>query len=118
MFFYPKVTYSTAIKIQKLADFLLLTIWKDYYTGFSGKVFEYLHSEKPIILDYNPAPDLIEFLQDYKNVHYCNESVHKLKGILNSEITNSIISHDLKAKISRSYQVEKLNKFLLEEIIS
>jgi glycosyltransferase involved in cell wall biosynthesis len=110
--FFNKVTYSTAIKIQNLADFLLLTMWKGGYTGFSGKVFEYLYSENNIILDYEAPEDLKKYLQDFKNIHYCDESYVEFEKVVKGMKTKEKSSFDLSEKLSRKYQVEKLNTFL------
>lgn len=110
--FFDKVTYSTAIKIQSLADYLLLTIWKDNYTGFSGKVFEYLYSENNIILDYKAPDDLKEYLGDFMNIHYCDESFDNFKSIMNKKNEKEINIIDVKEKLSREHQVENLHAFL------
>lgn len=110
--FFDKVSYSTAINIQKLADFLLLTIWKDNYTGFSGKVFEYLHTENNIILDYVAPTDLNEYLSDFKNIHFANESIEKFKEIVFSDYKKVSNSFDVSQRLGRKHQVEKLNAFL------
>jgi glycosyltransferase involved in cell wall biosynthesis len=116
LFFFDKVSYSTSIKIQELADYLLLTIWKGFYTGFSGKVFEYLHSGVPIILDYEPPLDLKEYLNNYNNIHYCNESYSEFENILKENKVIIPLSKEQKTKLSRKYQVNKLNDFILKII--
>lgn len=108
-----KTNYSTSLELQKMSSALLLTIWPNSYTGFSGKVFEYLNSGRPIILDHEPAQDLKLFLTDYKSIHYMQSQAENLKEILD-ELDSAVIQRDksLLENTQRSKQADKLLKFL------
>lgn len=115
MYFFDKTTHATSMALQKLANALLLTIWKDSYTGFSGKVFEYLYAQNHIILDHPPAQDLQEFLEPFPN-HYCMQSdPNKLKDILEKiQLSPQKAAPELLQSIERTAQVDKLERFLKE----
>ena len=118
VFFFDKVSQFTATKIQKTADFLLLSIWKNYYTGFSGKVFEYLYSGNKIILDYAPPKDLKNYLKEFPNIYYCNGDENKFFEIINSNHKTKEVSKNLKDALLREKQVQKLNLFLKKEVFN
>lgn len=113
LFFIPKTNYSTSLEIQKRSTALLLTIWPGSYTGFSGKVFEYINSSRPIILDHEPAEDLKEYLAEISGVYYCDNDSSKFFKII-SELSDEAINRSEKiiTKTSRVSQAQKLIQFL------
>ena len=115
LFIFDKTDYSTSIQLQNLADFLLLTIWKGNYTGFSGKVFEYLSAKTLVLIDKNPPEDLKDFLTPYNNnIIYCDEKIDVLKKALESDVQYSSISKEQIDNLSRKQQVKNLEQFLLK----
>lgn len=119
LFFFPKTNYSTSLEIQKRSTALLLTIWPNNYTGFSGKVFEYLNSSRALILDHKPAEDLKTYLDDFKGVHLCQSSHSKFKEII-SDLTDEKIfqTEYLIKQTSRLEQAAKLLNFLEKVIVN
>ncbi|HRP37614.1 MAG TPA: hypothetical protein PLS50_07445, partial [Candidatus Dojkabacteria bacterium] len=62
-YFLRKVSHNTSMFLQRLASGLILPIWQNRYTGFSGKTFEYLYSGKWILSGPNPQKDLLKFFK-------------------------------------------------------
>lgn len=114
--FIDKVNQATSIALQQIANGLLLTIWKGSYTGFSGKVFEYLSSGSWIILDHQPANDLHEFLQPFPNQICAQSNTGTFNEILERIKNNPVNtpSEELLNSIKRNHQTELLEKFLYE----
>lgn len=111
--FFDKTTVSTSIYIQKSADFLLLNIWKGKYSGFSGKIFEYLNANTKILVDKEPAKDLLHFTHDFNNVYYCNEDISIYNSLLKNNPPITPITKKQKEHLTRAFQVKKLNDFIL-----
>jgi glycosyltransferase involved in cell wall biosynthesis len=109
---FGKTNYATSIQLQNLADFLLLTIWKNNYTGFSGKIFEYLNANTPIILDKTSPKDLQDFLKDYNNIIYCDENKSVFQKAMIENFNIIPLSEKQKEQLSRKYQVKKLDTFI------
>jgi glycosyltransferase involved in cell wall biosynthesis len=60
----PEVSYRDSLVLQKSSDILLLLLWNSpaEYGVFTGKLFEYIGSRRPILclgLEQGVAPDLI-----------------------------------------------------------
>ncbi len=114
--FFDKTSLSTSVYLQKSADFLLLNIWKNKYSGFSGKVFEYLNADTRIIVDKETPTDLVVFTKDYKNIYFCNENKERYNSILKSPPDIMPITDLQNIELSRKFQVSKLNEFILNII--
>jgi len=107
-----KTSYDNSIAIQKMADYLLLTVWENNYTGFQGKIFEYLYSDRKILLDKIPPKDLKDFLTPFNTVFYCNSSVNEFEKIMDlnpSQLPNTI---EQKEQLTRESQVKRLHAFI------
>lgn len=115
IYFLPKVKQQTAMFLQKHASALVLPIWNDRYTGFSGKTQEYLYSENIIITSPDPQEDLREFFEISPNVIIPDPS-NDLSKIITALLEKKIIKKPLhqKEKLFRSYWVKKLFHFLLQ----
>ena len=109
----PRVKHTTSMYLQKRASALLFPIWDGRYTGFSGKILEYLFSENFIITSPHPQSDLKEFLNISSNV-FIPENNHSFTTILEQLVSNSLVKYPLKDrdKLYRSYWVRKLITFL------
>lgn len=114
LYFIDKVNYATSIQIQRLADALLLTIWKNSYTGFSGKVFEYIHARTHILLDHSPARDLKNFLKPFPNIHYADSDSRRFNQIIEKIESEKPKSTEAKLleEFTRLNQTKKLELFL------
>ena len=113
VYFFDKVSILTSVELQKKADFLLVNIWKGFYTGFSGKIFEYLYSGSKILIDKDPANDLKKFLSDYNNITFCNENIDVFNKAIESNEQPISLTDTQRVSLSRKYQVVKLERFLL-----
>ena len=99
MHFLPRVQFKTSLFLQKSASALLSPVWLGRYTGFTGKIFEYLSSGNFVIVGPNPQKDISHFLQNFENALVCNEvdqfykilfqikdSKSKLKSVLRQDL--------------------------------
>lgn len=120
LYFLPKVKVNTVLYFQEMVDALLLPVWVGKYTGFSGKVFEYLYSENILLVDYPPQEDLKEFLEASPNVCFIKGKESKLLSIFNKMINGEIKAKVFKRKneLLRKHQVKRLEFFLKEEVKS
>jgi len=110
--FFDNVSYATSLKLQKMANFLLMPIWRGKFTGFPGKVFEYIQSDTKIIVDKEPPLELKSFLIKYKNFNCCYDKGDVFDKYIDSNVVNYKLTTLEKELISRKYQVKKLNIFL------
>ncbi|MBA3704396.1 MAG: hypothetical protein H0W84_00405 [Bacteroidetes bacterium] len=112
---FPKTSHATALLLQKKADVLLLPIWKDRYTGFSGKTMEYLFSENFIITSPKPQADLKTFFDISPNVHITKDYdnfVEIIEGISTKKYIRAPLKNG--GKLLRSYWIKKMSDFLLK----
>jgi glycosyltransferase involved in cell wall biosynthesis len=111
----PKVNRSSAIKLQQLADALVLPVWAGRYTGFSGKTMEYLASGNIVLCSANPQKDMLDFFEKSMNVKVLDnykmfESV--CLGIMDKSILKKSINDS--SVFTRKYWVKHLSLFLGE----
>ena len=66
--------HSTSVYLQRQADALLLPVYKDRYTGWSGKTFEYLASGTLVLCSPGPQEDLLPFFSECSNVIVLNNA--------------------------------------------
>ena len=113
IYFLNRVSYNTSLQLQQKVDALLLPIWNGRYTGFSGKIYEYIYSNSIVLTSPNPQTDLIEFWNSFNNVITVNNYMH-LKDIIKNIHSGSIPKQENKnvEKLKRSFYVEKLSIFL------
>lgn len=114
--FYPKVNLSTALKIQSMADILLMTVWTNYITSFNGKIFEYLNANRPIVIDHQPHNDLANYLAPFKNIFYANSDKERLLELYENALGTPIKqnSQALISSTKRTTQFEKFEQFLTD----
>ena len=111
----PRVQFNTSIYLQKRAGALLSPIWKDRYTGFNGKLFEYLQSGNNVIIGPHPQKDILLFLENFNYVFVCNE-FEKFKELLlrlidKSNANEIQINTNL---LSRKYWSDQFITFLIQ----
>lgn len=114
--FYQKVNLSTALKIQSMADILLMTVWTNYITSFNGKIFEYLNANRPIVIDHQPHHDLANYLAPFKNIFYANSDKERLLELYENALGTPIKqnSQALISSTKRTTQFEKFEQFLTD----
>jgi glycosyltransferase involved in cell wall biosynthesis len=112
IFMLPKVQHNTSVYLQRQADALLLPVYKDRYTGWSGKTFEYLASGNLVLGSPGPQKDLLPFFNECPNVLVLNnaaelsDTLTKIKaGIITKINCNS-------EKLTKEYWLEKLRLFI------
>lgn len=113
--FLPKVSKSTSLYLQKNVSALLFPVWKNRYTGFSGKLLEYLTSGTPVICSPDPQADLIPFFEASGNVYVMNSKT-EWDTMLENLRTGFIKGSPVKNLVyfDRNYWLEKLEKFIQE----
>lgn len=75
----PKVSKHCTIQLLQESDILLVPVWHNRYTGFSGKISEYCYLNKLIVVSPNPQADLKDYLTENKNAYFFsnqNEFIH------------------------------------------
>lgn len=78
----PKVSKYFAIEIMKKCQLLLLPVWNNRYSGFSGKVSEYCALNKFIGVSPNPQNDLKFFLESNPNAIFFSNTTSLVEFIL------------------------------------
>jgi hypothetical protein len=111
----PKVSRPSAIRLQKLADALILPVWDGRYTGFSGKTIEYLASGNVVLCSPYPQDDMLIFFDKSGNVKVLNDYE------LFENVCFDIIKGNIKGKsvsdnsvFTRQYWIRQLSVFLKE----
>ncbi len=111
----PKVAHQTSVYLQQDSDALLLPVYKNRYTGWSGKTFEYLATGKIIFCSPGPQKDLLPFFNENKNVvilkdeEDLRENVRLLyKKVLAPGAFNN-------EKIRKNYWLEVFLKFIIKK---
>jgi hypothetical protein len=114
LYYYQPVSHSSSLFLQKWASALLLPSWPNRYTGFSGKMLEYLYSGNNIICSPNPPDDSKRFLSEFNNVYFTNNDAD-INNIID-KISEKEFSVDYPncgdERLSRVYWIEKFAKFL------
>lgn len=108
-----RVSQVASCKLQEIADALMLPVWKNRYTGFSGKLLEYLYSGTPVICGPEPQKDLFPFFEKSGNVYIADgESKFRevIHGIKNAVITNKQPKD--REFFTRNYWMKKCSKFV------
>lgn len=108
----PRVSVKTSFYLQKQCNALLMPIYHNLYTGFSGKVMEYLYSDNFILVEPTKHHDLLTFLRDFPNAKICSnfDDVHFfIKQIFFKKIEP--VEHK-KEKLTRSSAVSQMEKFI------
>lgn len=115
LIYLPKVNRPSAIKLQQLADALVLPVWDGRYTGFSGKTMEYLASGNIVLCSPKPQNDMLDFFEKSMNVNILDnykmfESV--CLDIMNGNIPRKPVSDN--SIFTRKYWIKQLSVFLKE----
>lgn len=115
----PYMSYKESISKMSSMDVNLLILPKNRKGLFSGKVFDYLSSGRPIFAIVNPydvAADLIcennaGYIADFGNLENIKFMISKLYNDWNNE---TLIKPNMLeiAKQHRKYQVQKLNRWI------
>lgn len=107
-----RVSHRSSLHLMKEANGLILPVWKDRYTGWSGKTYEYLASNNLVLVGRDAQPDLKQYLAQCPNAFQFAkiESFESQfeRGLL--EKWSPINHHFLR----RSYWVRQLNDFICE----
>lgn len=110
---YPKVSPNEAYEICKIANLLLLPVWQNRYTGFSGKLLTYLHSGSHIICGPNPQEDLRDALSTSNNTHILTGNLEADKKLIIELIKTGFKSRDYdKTQYEATAQFEKIQGLL------
>ena len=115
LIYLPKVNLSSALRLQQIADALVLPVWDGRYTGFSGKTIEYLASGNIVLCSPNPQNDLYDFFKRSTNVHVLDN--YEMFENICSDITNGIVCRRLvenNSIFTRKYWVKELEVFMKE----
>jgi glycosyltransferase involved in cell wall biosynthesis len=112
IFMLPKVRHKTSVYLQRQADALLLPVYKDRYTGWSGKTFEYLASGNLVLCSPGPQEDLLPFFKECPNVIVVKNQV-ELADILGNIGSGAIKKINCNSeKLTKEYWLEKLRLFI------
>jgi hypothetical protein len=109
----PRVAFQTSIYLQKNASALIWPVRDGYYTGFSGKLFEYIAAENIVILSPNSPQDINYFFERTKNIHAMNskkELEQLLCDIHDGKIKTIPMEH--KEILKREYWAEQFLNFI------
>lgn len=121
----PKVSHSNAIKIMQESDALLLIHPKGRKGVYTGKLFEYLGSLRPIIalVDKNDvAASLIRdanagYIADFDDIEEIKMVIRKAYDNWKSGVMPNFNIHIIEEHHRRN-QVKKLEELILEELYS
>jgi hypothetical protein len=89
-----------------------LPVYKDRYTGWSGKTFEYLASGNLVLCSPGPQKDLLPFFKECPNVLVLNnaaelsDTLAKIKAGIITKINCS------SEKLTKEFWLEKLRLFI------
>ena len=111
----PKVSFDDAQHALQSSDILVLPVWEGRYTGFSGKLIDYLHAGKKVLCGPNPQDDLKEILKTSPNAYVLSGDLQTDIVLLRKVIAAEIKSFD-RDQYETKGQIEKLQAFI-EEII-
>lgn len=108
-----RVSKELARYFVKQADVLLLPVWRNRYTGYSGKLFEYLYAGRPIICEPNPQKDLAAQLNDNPNAYIFSGNQQKDLTQFNKLHTNNFQTKPYaKEKYTHEFQIKRLVELL------
>jgi glycosyltransferase involved in cell wall biosynthesis len=111
----PKVKHKTSIYLQQESDALLLPVYKNRYTGWSGKTFEYLASGKIILCSPEPQNDLLPFFNDNNNVVVLKDR-EDLRNNIQLLYSKSLKSGPFnEERIRKDYWLELFVKFIIKK---
>jgi len=118
------IPYKESLSIQKQADILLLLLWDDPREKgvYTGKLFEYIGAERPVLAIGRPdniAAQLIKNRKLGETIQNPNQIASRLKQWIEEKQRNNMIRPvPIKAKkgLSRKEQSEKLEAFFLKVI--
>ena len=101
--------------MQKLSDALLIPVWKNRYTGFSGKLFEFIASQDNVLIGPGMQEDVLDFTKEFSNVIPLQDEESFLRFLKQVKKQELLMAADtlVNNKLQRSYWVDKLNLFLL-----
>lgn len=106
----PYKPHSEAVQTMLNSDVLLLIIpeIKENKGILTGKLFEYIATENPIILIGPKDGDAAQILSEFNNcsIHDYNEKIN-LEEIVNT-LNSALPSSNIKSKYSRAKQVEEI----------
>lgn len=111
---YGIIPRETSFEKQRESQVLLLLNWDDPQEKgvYTGKVFEYLASQRPILVTGGSGNDVIkELLDETKSGIYCS-TVEETK----SAIKNLYLEYKLKGKVTYHGVVEKICKYSYREM--
>jgi hypothetical protein len=111
--FLPRVTFQTSMYLQKNASALVWPVMDGSYTGFSGKLFEYMASENIVILSPNSPKDIDYFFERTKNIHAMNSREELEQVLLDIYKGNiRIIPMESKEILKREFWAEQFLNFI------
>ncbi|HLP10798.1 MAG TPA: hypothetical protein VK177_02640 [Flavobacteriales bacterium] len=114
VYFIPKVNLQTSLYLQKLATALLIPVWHGRYTGFSGKLFEYIGSGNTVLVGPGMQKDVVDFTSNFRNVIHLKD--YNDFNIIVSDLTESTRKQNIPVnheKLTRAYWVKQLEIFLI-----
>ena len=111
--FLGSVAHSDALRIQRDADLLLLTVLKAYYPGMvGGKIFEYGSSGTPVLsVGGHPDDSSAELISRYNLGWVCGEDQSAIKTLL-----KKLVNHGTAAERHKSQQSDFTRDFDRSEI--
>lgn len=112
--YFSSISHSASLHLQKWASALLLPSWPGRYTGFSGKMLEYIYSGNQIICSPNPPEDAKEFFKDFKTVFISNtiEDLNEVFLKLAQKGNNINYPYCNQENLFRMFWIKKLSIFL------
>lgn len=116
-----QVNHPRAIELMKSSDILLLFIASKNGKGvLTGKIFEYIRSEKPILAMIPPDGEAATILRNLGHKHICAmEDTEKIKIMLLDLITlveNNSPKFNFEAAYNREHQTEKFVNFIEQRL--
>lgn len=117
VFFLPLVKKTTSQFFQKNASALLLPVWVNRYSGFSGKAMEYLTSGSLVFISPGVQNDMLDFIEFSGNAIVFETKVQYLNYLNGSEFvpTSGKLAQNPE-KFQRSYWNLNLLKLGLKVI--
>jgi len=111
---YGTISRKTSFEKQRESQLLLLLNWEDPREKgvYTGKIFEYLAAQRPILVTGGFGNDVVKELLDETNSGVYCSTVEEIKNAL----TDFYMEYKLKGRVKCKGNVENINKYSYREI--
>src|SRR3989440_4439287 len=109
------VSHTTALFFQRESTAVFYPTWPQRYSGFSGKGFEQVLSGRPVLISFQPAPDLESLCQRFESGIVAHEPEDLIKAFAQLPLMSKPANNGCASEIvTKKYWTGELAEFLRE----